>query len=227
MDFLGIPGLLEPDQVRDLLHAAAERPGASSRTPAGRERRPRRGHHPRAARRCCAASSTAWSPPGTTAPASRTASPTPRSARTAADPPPRSPAPTSCSQRIDRLRRLGRRVLPDTVPRAGSSAQAPRAAECDAARSAGQSRCRARVRAPAPPGRRRHRRVGRDLAARTRSRARPRLRLVDGSMITPSSRPLSRTRLDGRLDRVERRQQRRQLGDRDRSDGVEVEARAR
>ena len=69
MDFLGIPGLLEPDQVRDLLHQrqtdratkqkAGRRPG---RTPSPRCR-------PTSSWRSCAASSTGWSPPGTTAPA--------------------------------------------------------------------------------------------------------------------------------------------------------------
>ena len=82
MDFLGIPGLLEPDQVRDLLHAPAERAApqqASEAAAAGpttsSARVARTSSSP-----CCGASSTGWSPRGTTGPASRTASPTPRCA---------------------------------------------------------------------------------------------------------------------------------------------------
>ena len=49
MDFLGIPGLLEPDQVRDLLrHRQSER--AARRTPAPEADTERPSHHPRAAR---------------------------------------------------------------------------------------------------------------------------------------------------------------------------------
>ena len=98
MDFLGIPGLLEPDQMRELLHAAAERAGeeAEGRADAGAGHG-RRGARPTSSWRCCAASSTGWSPPGTTAPARRTASPTPRCARSAAARPRRSPPPTSCT----------------------------------------------------------------------------------------------------------------------------------
>ena len=97
MDFLGIPGLLEPDQVRELLRPATVR---AARSPShGRlaepdtvaARRP-----PTSSSRCCAASSTGWSPRGTTAPASRTASPTPRCARSAAGRRRPSPPPTSC-----------------------------------------------------------------------------------------------------------------------------------
>ena len=66
MDFLGIPGLLEPEQVREWSSSA-----------------------------CCAASSTGWSPRGTTARGRPTASPTTRSARSAAGRRRRWPAPTS------------------------------------------------------------------------------------------------------------------------------------
>ena len=66
---------------------------------AGRGREPdtvAAGVRPTSSWRCCGASSTGWSPPGTTAPARRTASPTPRCARSAAGRPRRSPPPTSC-----------------------------------------------------------------------------------------------------------------------------------
>ena len=101
MDFLGIPGLLEPDQVRDLLrHRQSERARkqaepASSRRDHGAASRP-------SDRLCTSgsassgASSTGWSPPGTTAPASRTASPMRRCARSAAGRRRRSRPPTSC-----------------------------------------------------------------------------------------------------------------------------------
>ena len=104
MDFLGIPGLLEPDQVRELLHSRQSERARSQKADASRATSVAGAHHPRAAGACCAASSTGWSPPGTTAPARRTASPTPRCARSAAARPPRSPPPTSCTQRIDRIR---------------------------------------------------------------------------------------------------------------------------
>ena len=50
MDFLGIPGLLEPDQVRDLLRTPAERARAPSYARARRDGAAARGDHPRAAR---------------------------------------------------------------------------------------------------------------------------------------------------------------------------------
>ena len=85
--------------------AAAERAGRSRAAAApARRRRVAAGRRPTSSSRCCAASSTAWSPPGTTAPGSPTASPTPRCARSAAARPPRSPTPTSCEARIDRVR---------------------------------------------------------------------------------------------------------------------------
>ena len=50
MDFLGIPGLLEPDQVRELLHSrTSERAKGRRRAPRARHRR--RADHARAARR--------------------------------------------------------------------------------------------------------------------------------------------------------------------------------
>ena len=75
MDFLGIPGLLEPDQVRELLHQRqSERARKQKRSRRGRRRRTSsRSCPPTSSSRCCAASSTAWSRPGTTAPARRTA----------------------------------------------------------------------------------------------------------------------------------------------------------
>ena len=71
-DFLGIPGLLEPDQVDEPAEAA---PGRADRRPAqGRRARraPTTAPPPRTSTPC-ARSSTAWSAPGTTAPASPTA----------------------------------------------------------------------------------------------------------------------------------------------------------
>jgi superfamily II DNA or RNA helicase len=65
-------------------------PRRRARPRSGRPRRP-----PMSSWRCCAASSTAWSLPGTTAPVSPTASPTPRSARSSAARPRRSRTPTS------------------------------------------------------------------------------------------------------------------------------------
>ena len=109
MDFLGIPGLLEPDQVRELLHHRQR----SRRTTAADGARRARGLHPRAAGRSCAASSTASSPPGTTAPARPTASPTPPSARSSAAPPPRSRTPSS-STPGSTASASGRRVLRDS-----------------------------------------------------------------------------------------------------------------
>ena len=98
MDFLGIPGLLEPDQVRDLLHPRQSERAAKQKATARPDDTVAEVDAPTSSWRCCAASSTAWSPPGTTAPASRTASPTPRCARSAAARPPRSPPPTSCAR---------------------------------------------------------------------------------------------------------------------------------
>ena len=67
MDFLGIPGLLEPDQVRELLH---QRQSDRARAPAAAPSpTSRRGHRRTSSSPCCAASSTASSPRGTTAPA--------------------------------------------------------------------------------------------------------------------------------------------------------------
>ena len=93
MDFLGIPGLLEPDQVRELLHQRQSDRAAGRRRP--RAGRRRRGHHPRAARR---PAPRAQRPGRRLAPPHRPGarrSPTPRCARSAADPPPPSRAPTS------------------------------------------------------------------------------------------------------------------------------------
>ena len=103
MDFLGIPG------------PARGRPGARPARVTGRangrvgvRRWPRRSRRarwpPTSTSPPCAASSTASSRRGTTAPASPTASPTPRCARSAAAPPPLPPAPPSSTQRIDLLR---------------------------------------------------------------------------------------------------------------------------
>ena len=92
MDFLGIPGLLEPDQMRELLH---HRQRSRRTTAAPRRPTERAGVAPTSSWRSCAASSTAWSPPGTTAPARPTASPTPPCARSSAARPPRSRTPSS------------------------------------------------------------------------------------------------------------------------------------
>ena len=94
MDYLGIPGLLEPDQVRDLLAPAPGRPPRRSSPPARTPTCP--SDHATSSSPFCAGSSTGWSAPGTTAPASPTASSTPSCARRAADRPRRWPAPTSC-----------------------------------------------------------------------------------------------------------------------------------
>ena len=77
--------------------AAPERPGeeAEGGRPATRTRSPR--CRPTSSWPCSAGSSTGSSPRGTTAPARRTASPTPRCARSAADRPRRSPVQTSCT----------------------------------------------------------------------------------------------------------------------------------
>ena len=99
--------------------AAAERPGqeaegdaeAPSRTPSPRSPRT-------SSSRSCAASSTGWSPPGTTAPARRTASPTPRCARSAAARPPPSPPPTSC-RRGSTGSATGRPASPPDLPTLG------------------------------------------------------------------------------------------------------------
>ena len=99
MDFLGIPGLLEPDQVRDLLaHRQSERAASGVRPAASTSGRSSARSPPTSSWRCCAASSTGSSRPGTTAPARRTASPTPRCARSAADRPRPSRPPTSCTR---------------------------------------------------------------------------------------------------------------------------------
>ena len=95
MDFLGIPGLLEPDQMRELL--AQRQSDRRKKQPA--RARPRRAgaDHPRAARR---AAPRAQRPGRRLAPPhrpGRTASPTPRCARSAAARPPRSPAPRCCA----------------------------------------------------------------------------------------------------------------------------------
>ena len=95
-DFLGLPGLLEPDQVATLLRER-QRTHQVGAWPA-RDRsgvRPCSGAAPRGTRRC-ARSSTAWSARGTTAPASRTAPCTPSCGRPAGDRPLRRPAPSSC-----------------------------------------------------------------------------------------------------------------------------------
>ncbi len=71
MDFLGIPGLLEPDQVRDLLRQRQQEPGRGrGGGPGGPRREPRR--QPTSSSARCARSSTDWSRPGTTAVVSRT-----------------------------------------------------------------------------------------------------------------------------------------------------------
>ena len=71
MDFLGIPGLLEPDQMRELLHQRqSDRARKQKAAPPGRRARTRSPRsRPTSSSPCCAASSTGWSPPGTTAPA--------------------------------------------------------------------------------------------------------------------------------------------------------------
>ena len=106
MDFLGIPGLLEPDQVRELLHsrqserAASRRPTVSATESSTRCRSSAR----TSSSACCGASSTASSPPGTTGPARPTASPTTRSARSAAGPPAAVANAEQLHERINRIR---------------------------------------------------------------------------------------------------------------------------
>ena len=72
-DYLGIPGLLEPDQVRELLHSRQSERAIKQKAARPEAGHGRRGLDARAARRSCVASSTGWSPPGTTAPVRRTA----------------------------------------------------------------------------------------------------------------------------------------------------------
>ena len=102
MDFLGIPGLLEPGQMRELLQQRqsdrAKKQKAAPAPTSGQRRLGRRGDARTSSWRSCGASSTGWSPPGTTAPGRRTASPTRRCARSAAARPPRSRPPTSCTR---------------------------------------------------------------------------------------------------------------------------------
>ena len=106
MDFLGIPGLLEPDQVRELLHSRqSERAATKQRKSADDD--VATPQHPRAARACCAASSTASSPPGTTAPAS------PRH------------HPRRAAQGVRRARRRGRDRRPAARPDRPDSASGP------------------------------------------------------------------------------------------------------
>ncbi len=102
MDFLGIPGLLEADQVRDLLHSRqSERAQSVAADAPDRARRPEdravaRRVHPRAAGH---AAPRAQRPGRRLEPPhrlSRTASPTPRCAGSAADRPRRWPPPSSC-----------------------------------------------------------------------------------------------------------------------------------
>ena len=96
----GLPRHPRPARARPGARPAAppaERARAScSAAPARPRRRRPRASPPTSSSPSCAASSTAWSPRGTTAPASRTASPTPRCARTAAARPPPSRPPSSC-----------------------------------------------------------------------------------------------------------------------------------
>ena len=100
MDFLGIPGLLEPDQVRELLHSRQSERARKQK--ADGRRRPRRrlgagAQHAPAARR---APARAQRPRRRLAPpdrSGRTASPTTRSARSAAARRRPSPAPSSCT----------------------------------------------------------------------------------------------------------------------------------
>ena len=112
MDFLGIPGLLEPEQMRELLHHRQR----SRRTTSAEPRPSSARSPPTSSSPSCAASSTAWSPPGTTAPARPTASPTRRCARSSADPPPPSPTPTS-STPGSTVSASGRRVRRDSPRR--------------------------------------------------------------------------------------------------------------
>ena len=73
-DYLGLPGLLEPDQVAQLLRqrqARAAGRGQAARAGAARRGRSRRGA--RAAVRAAQGAQRAWSPRTTTAPAGRTA----------------------------------------------------------------------------------------------------------------------------------------------------------
>ena len=113
MDFLGIPGLLEPrpgprpaaqPAVASGPHAAGGAGSAYARRGGGRGRaaQARVSTHERLA--CCAASSTGWSPRGTTAPASRTASPTRRCARSAAARRPSVATAEQLQARIDKIR---------------------------------------------------------------------------------------------------------------------------
>ena len=95
MDFLGIPGLLDPGQMKELL-AQRQSDRAKSRRKRDTGSRDGRRSPPTSSSPRCVASSTGWSRRGTTAPARRTASPTPRCARSAADLRPRSRTPTSC-----------------------------------------------------------------------------------------------------------------------------------
>ena len=106
MDFLGIPGLLEPDQVRELLHSRQSERARKQKADGAGDRAVDsvRSSARTSSSACCAASSTAWSPPGTTAPARPTASPTPRSARSAAGRPAAVATAEQLHERIDRIR---------------------------------------------------------------------------------------------------------------------------
>ena len=73
-DYLGIPGLLDADQMRDLLRRRQEEQLTEAHAPGRRQRRAAcRRHHARPAARTAHASSTRWCRWPTTAPASRTA----------------------------------------------------------------------------------------------------------------------------------------------------------
>ena len=89
------PGCSSPTRCASLLHQRQQRPRAGAGRPVTRGRQRRAGLDVTSSWPCCAASSTAWSPPGTTAPASRTGSPTPSCARRVAARPPPSRRPTS------------------------------------------------------------------------------------------------------------------------------------
>ena len=113
MDFLGIPGLLEPDQMRQLLaQRRATGPRSRGRPDAGgRHRWP--SSPPTSSSPCCAASSTAWSPPGTTAPA-RPHGVTHAALRKECGGPAAAVATADLlHERIDRLRELAARRPPD------------------------------------------------------------------------------------------------------------------
>ena len=75
-DYLGLPGLLEPDQVAALLRKRQAQQRGRRRAAAGGGPSPSGRAHERAARRC-ASSSTPWCGASTTAPAGRTGRSTP------------------------------------------------------------------------------------------------------------------------------------------------------